>query len=594
MNMLGAAPPGPAHVAWPAARSIATPRSYIGFVGAVGGPPRHRPGADAGETVDDDHDPRRGVFLALALDPHRRVAVEGACVAAWLSAPSLPVWFSSLPCSGCSWCRPSSPGRGALENAPEYVDRALNSSLVKRLDQDYGIVDRLQSEINSRLTDAGFVSQIFGGVLAGRALANGVFQSFTVLILTLYFLASLPTVRGAVYAMVPACGARGHLPRRRDHAPDGVVRHQAGRRRDDQCACVCDDAPGRDSKYAAVLAVMVGFPRWLIPMVGATIGAVLVCGVAFFREPRAALIAATYYLIYQQLENYVVAPRIMARTVAVQGTVTVVAALAGGTLLGVLAARCSPSRSGRGLLLLYEEVTFAPPAARDADGRSPRGRRQGGGSRVPTNPPPREGAPSDPRHKPKTPQRTKKVARGGCDLDHSERGHCPVVERTKRNPRRHQIAGASRRSTPLIQPASRDGPRAPSTMASPTTTEGSNRRTPPDVADELPRPDRAARRGRAAARVERRVTWTRAAPGGAALAARAAARPRKSALSSATAKAEARLVDIVGVVDVVPVVAVGLLHAQAGQRLQAHTAGARRPVPAPRFRATRAASPVGR
>ena len=60
-------------------------------------------------------------------------------------------------------------------------------------------------------------------------------------------------------------------------------------------------------------------------------------------------------MVYQQLENYVVAPRIMQRTVSVPGAVTVVAALAGGTLLGVLGALLAIPVAA-GLLLLDEEV----------------------------------------------------------------------------------------------------------------------------------------------------------------------------------------------------------------------------------------------
>jgi predicted PurR-regulated permease PerM len=110
--------------------------------------------------------------------------------------------------------------------------------------------------------------------------------------------------------------------------------------------------------YAAVLAVAVGF-LGLIPMVGATIGAVLVCLVALFdgsfQDFTKVIIAAVYYVVYQQLENYVVAPRVMQRTVSVPGAVTVVAALAGGTLLGVLGALLAIPVAA-GLLLLYEEV----------------------------------------------------------------------------------------------------------------------------------------------------------------------------------------------------------------------------------------------
>ena len=106
--------------------------------------------------------------------------------------------------------------------------------------------------------------------------------------------------------------------------------------------------------YAAVLAVTVGF-LGLVPMVGATLGASLVSLVAFFDEPKKALIAIIYYVVYQQLENYVLAPRVMQRTVSVPGTVTVVAVLAGGALLGVLGALLAIPVAA-GLLLIYEEV----------------------------------------------------------------------------------------------------------------------------------------------------------------------------------------------------------------------------------------------
>jgi predicted PurR-regulated permease PerM len=64
---------------------------------------------------------------------------------------------------------------------------------------------------------------------------------------------------------------------------------------------------------------------------------------------------AAYYLVYQQVENYVIVPRVMNRTVAVPGAVTVIAALAGGTLLGILGALIAIPVAA-GLLLIYNEV----------------------------------------------------------------------------------------------------------------------------------------------------------------------------------------------------------------------------------------------
>jgi len=108
--------------------------------------------------------------------------------------------------------------------------------------------------------------------------------------------------------------------------------------------------------YAAVLAVVVGV-LGLIPMVGATIGAALVCLVAVFDEPQKAAIALVYYVVYQQVENYVVAPKIMQRTISVPGAVTVIAALVGATLAGVLGALLAMPVAA-GLLLIYEEVVL--------------------------------------------------------------------------------------------------------------------------------------------------------------------------------------------------------------------------------------------
>ena len=65
---------------------------------------------------------------------------------------------------------------------------------------------------------------------------------------------------------------------------------------------------------------------------------VLVCLIPGLGSPLTALVAAIYYLIYMQVEAYVLSPRIMNRAVSVPGAVVVIAALAGGSLLGILGA----------------------------------------------------------------------------------------------------------------------------------------------------------------------------------------------------------------------------------------------------------------
>ena len=218
------------------------------------------------------------------------------------------------------------------------------------------MVDKIQAEFNKRITDGSFVGQVFGGVLGvGAAVIGGIFQAFTVLVLTLFLLASLPRVKQGAYAIVPASR------RPRVESLSEEIMRRTGSYAIGQVAVATINAVCSwimmmivGIPYAAVLAVAVGF-LGLIPMVGATIGAAVVCLVAVFDEPKKAIIALIYYVVYQQLENYVVAPKIMQRTVSVPGAVTVVAALAGGTLLGVLGALLAIPVAA-GLLLLYEEV----------------------------------------------------------------------------------------------------------------------------------------------------------------------------------------------------------------------------------------------
>ncbi|GMA88650.1 hypothetical protein GCM10025868_39000 [Angustibacter aerolatus] len=197
---------------------------------------------------------------------------------------------------------------------------------------------------------------MFGGVFgASKAVVSGLFSAFTVLVLTLYMLASLPAVKRSVLRMAPR-SRRDRMEYLGDEASRRVGGYFLGRLGvatiNGVCAFVMMEIVG--VPYPAVLAVCVGV-LGLLPMVGATIGAVLVVLVALFQSGTTALIVAIYYVAYQQVENYVVAPRVMSRTVAVPGAITVVAALAGGTLLGVLGALLAIPVAAS-LLLLYEEV----------------------------------------------------------------------------------------------------------------------------------------------------------------------------------------------------------------------------------------------
>ncbi|MGL5818862.1 MAG: AI-2E family transporter [Phycicoccus sp.] len=295
-------------------------------------------------------------FLALALDPvverlSTRMARGSAVGLVFTGLILVFVVIGSLVVP------PVAEQGGALvQQAPEYVGNVLDTTWVRDLDRHYDVVDRVQAEVTARLTDQAFLEGVLGGLLgAGRAVLSGVFQTLTVLVLTLYLLASLPRVKHAVYALVPT-SRRPRIESLSEEIMRRVGAYAAG-----QVLIATLNAVMSyllmtvlGIPYAAVLAVSVGL-LGLVPMIGATLGAALVCLVAVFDDPRNAVVALVYYVVYQQVENYVVAPRVMQRTVSVPGTVTVVAALTGGALLGVLGALLAIPVAA-GLLLIYEEV----------------------------------------------------------------------------------------------------------------------------------------------------------------------------------------------------------------------------------------------
>ena len=296
-------------------------------------------------------------FLTLALNPVVEVLVRRGLS----RGPSIAVVFVLLvllfTLLGLVVVPPvSQQGADLTNNAPAYLEQVLRNPRLMELDQHYQVFAKLQEEFTKRISDGSFMSQVAGGVLgAGRIIASGIFSTLTVLVLTLYFLSSLPALKRAAYAVVPASRrprfislSEEIMRRVGSYAIGQVVVATVNA----FCAWIMMSIVG--IPYAAVLAVAVGF-LGLVPMVGATLGAAVVAAVAVFDDPRKAVIAIVYFLVYQQTENYLVAPRIMQRTVSVPGAVTVVAALTGGTLLGMLGALLAiPAAAG--LLLLYEEV----------------------------------------------------------------------------------------------------------------------------------------------------------------------------------------------------------------------------------------------
>lgn len=89
--------------------------------------------------------------------------------------------------------------------------------------------------------------------------------------------------------------------------------------------------------YPVVLALIVAFLD-LVPLVGATIGAIIVSVVGLFVDPVKGVILIVFFLIYQQIENNVLQPLVYGRSVKLHPLAVFLAVLAGGELLGILGA----------------------------------------------------------------------------------------------------------------------------------------------------------------------------------------------------------------------------------------------------------------
>ena len=172
----------------------------------------------------------------------------------------------------------------------------------------------------------------------GIGIVQGAFGVIIVVILTIYFTASLPSIKRAAYQLVPA-SRRSRFADLGDQITDSVGKYVGGQVSlalvNGVLSAIFLSIIG--AKFAILLAV-VAFALSLIPLVGTITGSVIIVLTCLISGPPTAITALIYYLIYMQVEAYVLSPNIMNRAVSVPGAVVVIAALAGGSLLGILGA----------------------------------------------------------------------------------------------------------------------------------------------------------------------------------------------------------------------------------------------------------------
>ena len=240
------------------------------------------------------------------------------------------------------------------DNVPGWLDELERNGQVQKIDDEYHIIDKVKDYV----ADGDFLSSIFGGVLGfGLRILSALFNAFIIVVLTLYFLSSLELTKNALYRLAPA-SRRDRVSRLGDKVIHNVGGYVSGAFVVAMCAGVSSlvflFAIGL-SKYAVALAFVVAVLD-VIPMIGATLGAIIVTAIAFATDIKIGIACAIFYIIYQQVENYVIYPRVMKKSVDVPGSVVVIAALIGTALLGIVGALLAIPTAAAILLIMREVV----------------------------------------------------------------------------------------------------------------------------------------------------------------------------------------------------------------------------------------------
>jgi predicted PurR-regulated permease PerM len=226
-------------------------------------------------------------------------------------------------------------------NLPQYA-RDLShyvesNPTLHRLQTDYNITGKLEQQaakLPARLGDAaGVLSSI------GLGIVNSIFTAVTILILSVFLMGAGPRWLEA-WASRHEDAHADWWRRLFGRIGNAVGNYVAG-------ALLQATVAGISSwvvllilgvPYALPLAVII-FLLDLVPLVGATLGAVVVGIVTAFSDfPVDTIVWVIWAIVYQQVENNVIQPRIQSRAVQLEPLIVLVSVLFGSTLFGVLGA----------------------------------------------------------------------------------------------------------------------------------------------------------------------------------------------------------------------------------------------------------------
>lgn len=246
-----------------------------------------------------------------------------------------------------------------IKNWPSMLEDIKRSDWYHFLTTQLGTTfEDASKDVFAFLSDPGNLWQLGGGVFAIGSSIAGAFTGITiVLILTLYFMASLRNMKKVAARFVPAYQRDG-FSEILDDVSSAVGRYVIG-----QASLALINGVLSLTLFLIIgaplpaLLALIAFVGSMIPLVGTLSAAVINSLICLVASPVTALIAFGYYLVYMQVEAYVLSPRIMSKAVAVPGALVVIAAVAGGTLGGILGALVAIPVAAS-IIIIVQQVLF--------------------------------------------------------------------------------------------------------------------------------------------------------------------------------------------------------------------------------------------
>jgi predicted PurR-regulated permease PerM len=287
------------------------------------------------------------IFLAVALQPavrlaERRMSHALAVFAVFAGLLLLVLAFLALLiipiASQVDHLRTAAPG---------YIDELRHNRTINSLNERYHLVAKA-TEAAKALPDRAF------GALG--KIVSGIVATITVLFMTLFLLLELPALVDGLLRFVPPERAE-HIRRIGGEINRNVAGYVLGNL---VISVIAGVVIGISLwilgvPYALALAVLMGVFD-LVPLVGATVGALAAIGVAFATQGiTAGIVMIVVNVVYQQIENHILQPIVYRRTVQLSAFLILVAVLLGGELLGVLGALIAIPVAGS-LQLLFREL----------------------------------------------------------------------------------------------------------------------------------------------------------------------------------------------------------------------------------------------